>query len=203
MKFFRHLSLILHHRHLVIRNAFHMGIFFHALKHDLSKFSPKEFFPSVHYFQGNRSPVVEERLENHYFSSICQHHTKRNAHHWEYWTDFLLGRVIAKRMPYKYATECVCDMLSASYTYNPNAFKPETTLLYFESRSPSYYMNKATEEYIRACLTRYRDSGWKHLHRKETKALYEEISARYPKVEIFETTRLLWELPPLEKKEGK
>lgn len=201
MKFFSHLSLILHHRHRVIHNAFHMGIFWHALRHDISKFSPKEFFPSVHYFVGTYSPVYAERLSNSYFSSICQHHTKRNPHHWEYWTDFFRGRVIAKTMPYKYATEYVCDMLSASYTYNPKSFRPETTLLYFQRNAPYYYMTRATKEYVETCLTRYRDSGWKHLTKKETKALYKELTEKYPEVELFDTLSIPeGPLPELHKK---
>jgi len=151
---FKHLCLILRHRHLVIRNAFHMGIFWQSLKHDLTKFSPKEFWPSARYYAGNHSPVYEERLSNGYFSSVCQHHTKRNPHHWEYWTDFFGGRIVAKTMPYRYATEYVADMLSASYTYDPEHFRPETTLEYFLKNSPYYYMTQATKEYVIWCLER-------------------------------------------------
>ena len=79
---FKHLKLIIKHRHRVIANASHMGIFFHALRHDLSKFSHIEFHTSSKYYIGDHSPVYEERLANDYFSTICQHHTRRNKHHW-------------------------------------------------------------------------------------------------------------------------
>ena len=109
-------------------------------RHDLSKLSPTEFWTSAKYYAGNYSPVYKERMANHYFSRICQHHTRRNPHHWEYWTDFFNGRIVMKTMPYKWACEYVCDMLSASKTYDPKHFKPEVALAYFRKKSPHYYM---------------------------------------------------------------
>ena len=197
---FKHFVTITKHRHRVIRNAARMGIFWHALKHDLSKYSYAEFSKSAFYYAGNHSPVYEQRLQENYFSSICQHHTKRNPHHWEYWTDFFMGRVIAKTMPYKYATEYVCDMLSASYVYNPKDFKPDTTLRYFLKHSPRYYMTEATKEYITWCLSRYAESGFKNLKKKDTKAKYLEIISHHPDVELFDTLSSDLELPKLKKK---
>lgn len=196
----KHFHLINSHRHLVIKNARHMGIFWHALKHDLSKYTPIEFNISAKYYAGNHSPVFEERIHNDYFSRICQHHTKRNGHHWEYWTDFLCGRIIMKTMPWKYATEYICDMLSASYTYNPKTFKPETTLNYFLAHQDRYFITQATREYIIWCLTKYKESGFKELGKKNTKLKYEEITSKYPDVEIFETNKTTAPLPPLKEK---
>lgn len=196
---FKHLHLINSHRRLVIRNARHMGIFWHALKHDLSKYSPKEFNTSAKYYAGSHSPVFEERIHNNYFSSICQHHTKRNPHHWEYWTDFFCGRILMKTMPWVYVTEYVCDMLSASYTYNPKDFKPETTLEYFETRKDHYFMTTATKEYITWCLTEYKDNGFKNLKKANTKKKYQEIISKYPDVELFETEKATEKIPELKK----
>jgi hypothetical protein len=194
---FRHLLTITRHRHQVLRNAMHMGIFWHALGHDWSKLSPIEFNTSAKYYAGNYSPVYKERMDNEYFSRICQHHTRRNPHHWEYWTDYFLGRILMKRMPYKYACEYVCDMLSASKVYDPKNFKPETTLAYFRGKSPHYYMNQATVKFVDWCLETYATVGWKGLKRKITKAKYAEISALYPEVEICDKLRLDGDLPPL------
>lgn len=187
---FRHFLLITKHRHMVISNGFHCGIFWHCLRHDLSKYSPKEFHASALHFAGNHSPVYEERLQNGYFSIICQHHTKRNKHHWEYWTDFFCGRIVISTMPWVYATEYVCDVLSASKNYNPKEFKPETALLYFQKHSPQYYMTQATRTYIEWCLTRYRDYGFKGLKKKDTKAKYKEICSRFPKNEMLSSLQL-------------
>lgn len=195
--FIRHLVTITKHRNQVIRNGWHCGIFWHCLRHDLTKYGPTEFITSAKYYAGSHSPVDEERRSNFYFSKVCQHHTKRNKHHWEYWTDFYFGRVIAKQMPYVYAVEYVCDMLSASKTYDPRHFSGETTLNYFLARKERYYMSPATKEFVEWCLTRYRDLGFAGLKKKDTKRKYEEVSGKYPPVAIFENSCASGELPPL------
>lgn len=197
---FKHLRVILKHRHQVIRNGWHLGIFWHCLKHDLSKFGRTEFKVGSTYYVGTHSPIYEERLRNGYYSTACQHHTRRNKHHWEYWTDFFKGRIIAKNMPYKYALEYVADTLSASKTYDPKNFKGSATLEYFNRNSEHYYLTDTTEEFIRWCLTEYAENGWKNLKKKNTKKVYKEIEAKYPKTKVFDTMKALGDLPLL--KEG-
>ena len=193
--FFKHLHLVNKHRHHVIVNGAKCGIFWHCLRHDLSKYGYREFSLSSKHYNGHHSPVFEERLENGYFSRICQHHTGRNAHHWEYWVDFFNGYMVMLTMPWVYATEYVCDMLSASYCYDPKGFSPERTLDYFLARVDHYYMTQATREYIIWCLTRFRDLGFKGLKKKDTKAKYAEITAKYPKTETISTLHPAGELP--------
>ena len=197
---FKHLRVILKHRHQVIRNGWHLGIFWHCLRHDLSKFGRTEFKVGSTYYVGTHSPIYEERLRNGYYSTACQHHTRRNKHHWEYWTDFFKGRIIAKNMPYKYALEYVADTLSASKTYDPKNFKGSTTLEYFNRNCPHYYLTDTTEEFIRWCLTEYAENGWKNLKKKNTKKVYKEIEAKYPRTKVFDTMKALGDLPLL--KEG-
>lgn len=197
---FKHLRVILKHRHQVIRNGWHLGIFWHCLAHDLSKFGRTEFKVGSTYYVGTHSPIYEERLRNGYYSTACQHHTRRNKHHWEYWTDFFKGRIIAKNMPYKYALEYVADTLSASKTYDPKNFKGSTTLEYFNRNCPHYYLTDTTEEFIRWCLTEYAENGWKNLKKKNTKKVYKEIEAKYPRTKVFDTMKALGDLPLL--KEG-
>ena len=196
---FKHLRLIIKHRHRVIANASHMGIFFHALRHDLSKFSYLEFHTSSKYYIGDHSPVYEERLANDYFSTICQHHTRRNKHHWEYWTDFFGGRVIAKQMPYKYALEYVCDVISASMTYNEKDFKKDAPYLYFKKKMNHYFMNEGTKTFLFACFLVYAENGFKNLKKKNTKPLYEKIMKEHNKVDIYDTSLNAGELPKLKK----
>ena len=184
---FKHLRTILKHRHRVIKNASHFGIFWQAQFHDLSKFGFKEFSTSARYYTGTHSPVYEERIHNDFFSTICQHHTKKNKHHWEYYVDFFAGRLVIASMPWKYAMEYVADTLSASYTYNPKAFSGQVTLDYFNRYCPRYQMTKLTEEFIRWCLETYAESGFKGLKKKATKAKYEELAAIHPKIEIRES----------------
>ena len=192
---FRHFCLINRHRHRVIYNGAKCGIFWHCLKHDLSKYGPKEFFPSAKYYNGHHSPVFEERIDNGYFSYICQHHSRRNPHHWEYWTDWFMGHLIVKTMPWVYATEYVCDMLSASYCYNPKSFKGETTLEYFTGRRDHYILTQATREYVTWCLSRYAELGFAGLKKKDTKAKYQEIIAKYPDVEVVDVLPVSAQLP--------
>ena len=195
--FFRHWGLVNAHRFRVWRNGCHCGIGFHCLFHDLSKYTPREFWPSVRYFVGTHSPVYEQRLNEGYFSSICQAHTRRNKHHWEYWTDFFLGRVVAKTMPWKYATEYVCDMLAASYCYDKVGFTGQKTLEYFLARKERYFMSDATREYVEWCLTRFAELGFAGLKKKDTKKAYEEICAKHPSVCLYDTALREGALPPL------
>ncbi len=197
LKALGHFVTITKHRHRVIANGFHMGIGIHCLRHDLSKYLPGEFIKSAHYYAGDHSPVYEERLDNAYYSSICQHHTRHNKHHYEYWTDFFMGRVIAKRMPYIYATEYVCDVLAASRTYHPDTFGGKQALDYFLKHSKRYFLHDATIDYVVYCLREYSLNGWKNLKRRNTEKIYREISAKYPDVEVFEEMPLGAPLPAL------
>ena len=96
---FKHFKLITRHRHQVIRNAFHLGIFFRALKHDLSKYSHFEFSKSKKYYKGSSSPVFEDRKAHDGYSEIAIHHTRRNKHHFEYYVDYFRGYILIKPMP--------------------------------------------------------------------------------------------------------
>ena len=51
-KFFAHFKTITHHRHLVMRACFSVGLYKQGFLHDLSKYSPTEFFVGVKYDQG-------------------------------------------------------------------------------------------------------------------------------------------------------
>lgn len=194
-KVFKHWGLVNRHRHHVFINGCHCGIGFHCLFHDLSKYGPKEFWASVKHYNGTHSPVLEERLDNDYFSYICQHHTRRNKHHWEYWTDYFQGHIVAMAMPWVYATEYVCDMLSASYCYDPKGFSGERAYQYFLKRRDHYYLSDVTKEYVTLCLKRFADMGFAGLKKKDTKALYEDICSRFPKVRVYDSMACEGTLP--------
>lgn len=193
----KHFSLVCRHRHHVIVNAAHFGIFFQALRHDLSKFGKTEFLTSAKYYVGDHSPVYEERLRNDYFSTVCQHHVRRNKHHWEYWTDFFAGRIINKSMPWNWAMEYVADVLSASYCYSPKDFEPSRPVAYFRRYQDAYIMTERSKTFIEWCLQQYADYGFEGLKKKITKAKYEEISKVTPEIEIRESLPLFGTLPNL------
>ena len=111
---FKHFILVIRHKNQVFINCVKCGIPIRGMLHDLSKFSPTEFFESARYFQGNRSPITMARREKT-VSYAWLHHKGRNKHHIEYWLD--QDCEVTPLMPYKYAVECVCDKLAATRVY--------------------------------------------------------------------------------------
>ena len=61
MKALKHFITITHHRHLVRKGCFKVGLYWQGLTHDLSKFSPTEFLMGIQYYQGDRSPNNAEK----------------------------------------------------------------------------------------------------------------------------------------------
>ena len=88
--FFGHLHVINRHKFLVFKLCCRVGIPFQGLVHDLSKFSPEEFFEGVKYYQGNYSPIRNCKTVNGY-SRAWLHHKGRNKHHYEYWFDYVIS----------------------------------------------------------------------------------------------------------------
>ena len=56
MKPWQHFKAITKHRWLVMLGCFRVGLYRQGLTHDLSKYSPTEFWTGARYYQGNRSP---------------------------------------------------------------------------------------------------------------------------------------------------
>ena len=81
-----HFKTITHHRHLVCRYCFRLGLYRQGLLHDLSKYAPCEFWRGAKYYQGYRSPNDAERKQNG-VSLAWLHHKGRNRHHFESWID--------------------------------------------------------------------------------------------------------------------
>lgn len=129
--FFGHLKTITHHRHLVMRGCFRVGLYWQGLTHDLSKYSPTEFLTGVRYYQGNRSPNAAER-EAVGYSQAWMHHKGRNRHHFEYWTDLDLTtrRYAPVPMPAVYLVEMVMDRIAACKTYQGPAYTDASPLEY-------------------------------------------------------------------------
>ena len=87
MKFWKHLKTINHHKMLVMKGCFRVGLYKQGLLHDLSKYMPSEFLVGCKYYQGDVSPNNAERKDKGY-SSAWLHHKGRNKHHMEYWIDY-------------------------------------------------------------------------------------------------------------------
>ena len=82
MHILEHLRTVNRHRHLVRKYCFRLGLYWQGLTHDLSKYSPTEFWRSAKYYQGYRSPNDQERLVNG-VSLSWLHHKGRNRHHFD------------------------------------------------------------------------------------------------------------------------
>lgn len=157
---FQHLKTICHHRKLVRKHCFRLGLYRQGLLHDLSKFSPTEFFPGVRYFQGTRSPNVAERNDIGY-STAWMHHKGRNRHHYEYWTDYppTGGPLAPIEMPPRYLAEMFCDRVAASKTYKKELYTDASPLEYFLTTKEKQLMHPKTEETLLLLLTMLRDHG--------------------------------------------
>ncbi|MBS7390396.1 MAG: catalase, partial [Oscillospiraceae bacterium] len=109
-----HFRTITRHRHKVIKHCFKAGIGWQGLRHDLSKYSPTEFFNGVKYYDGTRSPNELERLDRGY-SKAWLHHKGRNKHHFEYWNDYnpKIRKYAPVKMPLNYVIEMFCDRVAA------------------------------------------------------------------------------------------
>lgn len=153
-----HLCTVHEHRSLVRRNCFACGLYWQGLTHDLSKYSPSEFWPSVRYYQGYRSPYTLQK-EMQGYAPGWLHHKGRNRHHWEYWYDTLDGHWQPIRMPDRFLAEMVCDRVAASRTYLRERYTSSSPLQYFESRAESGYMNPATRDSLHHILAMISDQG--------------------------------------------
>ena len=156
----KHLKVICHHRHLVIKHARKAGIFWQGLGHDLSKFSPSEFFVGAKYFLGNRSPNERER-ELFGYSAAWLHHKGRNRHHFEYWNDVNPATKLYEpvKMPTRYLIEMFCDRVAASKTYQGENYTDEHPLNYFLRGNARLSMHPETAETLEMLLRMLAEKG--------------------------------------------
>lgn len=154
MKAWKHFCTITHHRMLVMRYCFRIGLYWQGLTHDLSKYTPAEFLPGCRYYQGYRSPNNAER-ESRGYSSAWLHHKGRNKHHYEYWIDYSLetGRELAgMKMPVKYVAEMMMDRIAASRIYQGKNYNRRHPLEYYEQGKEAYVIHEETRELLEYLL---------------------------------------------------
>ena len=157
-RLFHHISTVSHHRKEVRKNCFKCGLYKQGLLHDLSKYSPSEFIPSVKYYQGYRSPYMKEK-ELYGFSKGWLHHKGRNKHHWEYWYDLVDGIWQAVEMPLPYFVEMVCDRVAACKIYEGNKYTKESALNYFLARPEKQFMHPNTRAKLEKVLRNIATNG--------------------------------------------
>lgn len=155
----KHFSTITRHRHKVIYHCFKCGILWQGLRHDLSKYSPTEFFAGAKYYLGDRSPTEGERMAYGY-SKAWMHHKGRNKHHFEYWTDYNpeTRRMEAVEMPLKYVKEMFCDRVAAGKIYLGDKYTGNNPIEYFEKGNAKTGMHPKTAALL---------EGWLRMLQKE------------------------------------
>ena len=160
MKAWQHFKTITKHRFLVMCGCFRVGLIWQGLTHDLSKYSPTEFWVGARYYQGTRSPNTAEREDKGY-SEAWMHHKGRNKHHYEYWTDMSkeTRNYESVEMPRKYLVEMVMDRRAACMTYQGKAYTDGSALKYFMGSRERDLMHPNTRMQLEYILTMLRDKG--------------------------------------------
>lgn len=158
MKVFSHFRTITYHKWLVCKGCFAVGLYRQGLLHDMSKYSPSEFFVGAKYFQGNRSPNDAER-EAIGYSTAWMHHKGHNKHHYEYWIDYSLngglGGMSPAPMPRRYIAEMVMDRIAASKVYLGEAYTDSSPLAYYrrgKRREPMHEYTRRNLEFLLCML---------------------------------------------------
>lgn len=181
MKAWQHFKTITHHKRLVMEGCFRVGLYWQGLTHDLSKYSPTEFWVGAKYYQGDRSPNSAERNEKGY-STAWMHHKGRNKHHYEYWTDLNVqtGRYESVPMPRKYLVEMVMDRRAACMTYQGKNYTDASPWEYFDRSRERNLIHPDLEKQLEFLLKMLRDQG-------------EQVTFRYIKETVLPGKPFPWE----------
>lgn len=154
---FKHTKLVLTHKWLVFKFCCRLGMPWRGFMHDWSKFSPREFWESVKYYNGRKSPIVISKKVNGY-SKAWLHHKGRNKHHPEYWLDVSLQQK-AILMPYKYAAEMVCDKLAAGIVYNGKQWRQDSQIKYYLKERETSMVHPKIDKFLINVFTQVSEKG--------------------------------------------
>ena len=167
----KHFILITKHKWVVFKLCCLAGIPWRGLVHDLSKYSPIEFFESVKYFNGNHSPIRESKIQNGY-SKAWLHHKGRNKHHFEYWID-LSSPEQTPVIPYVYTVEMICDTLAAGIVYQGKNWEKGYQQKYFNERTDKKWINSKIVAVLEEVYAEIADKGIKPvIQKKKLKEIY-------------------------------
>lgn len=178
----RHIKTVMRHKRLVAQNCFRAGLYWQGITHDLSKFSPEEFWVSCRMYQGTRSPNEAER-ELKGYSSAWIHHKGVNKHHFEHWTDYnpVTKKVEPVKMPIEYVIEMFCDRVAASKVYMGKNYNDNSPLEYFERAKGRRIIHPETSDLLEKLLIMLAENGEDYTfayirrHMKKLKRLYKKM----------------------------
>lgn len=158
MKAWKHYCTITHHKHLVMKGCFAVGLYKQGLLHDLSKYTPTEFLVGCRYYQGTMSPNNAERKDKGY-SSAWLHHKGRNKHHMEYWIDYGVpgddgehGGMCGMKMPLRYVVEMYVDRVAASKNYQKKRYTDRSALDYYLNGRKFHILHEDTKALLELLL---------------------------------------------------
>jgi len=179
-KMFGHLGTVLKHKYWVFHYARKLGIGWRGFVHDMSKFSPTEFWESVRYWNGKSSPIPVCKVDKGY-SLAWQHHKGRNTHHYEYWIDRLDEGGVPIKVPFEDMLELIADWLGAGRAYLGKNFTLKGEFLWFVNKvnveNPKIHLT--TQKFIGDFLSKFAEDPrnltyFKKIFTTKTKKLYEE-----------------------------
>ena len=156
--YLKHLKTIIRHKYYVAIECFKIGLYWQGLVHDLSKFTPIEFFISAKYFTGKSSPIDKERIEKGY-SVAWLNHKAKNKHHFHYWIDIDKGKCVACDMPDKYILEMACDFIGAGKAYNNVTANTGEPLKYYREKIDKEFISERTKIKFENILINYSNTG--------------------------------------------
>ena len=162
MKVWQHFKTITRHRLVVAAGCFRVGLYWQGLTHDLSKYTPTEFWIGAKYYQGVRSPNAAERQDKGY-SEAWMHHKGRNRHHYEYWTDMSLQTRCYEpvEMPRKYLAEQIMDRRAACIVYQGKDYTDASPYQYFITSREQELMHPENRKQLMFILSMLKDRGEK------------------------------------------
>ncbi|WP_075719303.1 DUF5662 family protein [Roseburia sp. 499] len=161
MKVWQHFKTINHHKYLVMKGCFRVGLYKQGLLHDMSKYTPTEFLVGCKYYQGTASPNNREREERG-CSSAWLHHKGRNKHHLEYWIDYGVGTdkaMVGMKMPLKYVVEMFIDRVAASKNYQKEKYTDESPWNYYAHGKGHYMIHPDTQALLEKLLRMLAEEG--------------------------------------------
>ena len=157
----RHFYTITQHKFLVMRYCFQVGLYRQGLLHDLSKYSPEEFWTGMRFYQGTRSPNAAER-ELFGFSKAWLHHKGRNKHHFEYWIDVSVNKeagLVGNRRPMLFVIEMVMDRIAACRVYKGKEYTDSAPWEYYEKTRQFITIHPETRALLERLLWMLKKKG--------------------------------------------
>ena len=173
----QHFKTVCKHRHAVMKYAWKCGIPLQGLVHDLSKFSPSEFFCNARYYTLGKSPIDVQR-ELFGYSPAWFHHKGRNKHHYEYWTDKYDSGCYVTKMPFKYTVEMLCDCIAANEVYLGKEASYKSLHQWWKTKRINIAMhpvNKHFLDYVFLRLESMENRNINGRHIKDTEILNKEV----------------------------